>query len=129
MNQDKMHIVNKLFNNETIRTVWDNEKETYYISVVDIVRVLTDSTNPQTYWRVLKKRLKDEGNETVTNCNALKLKSKDGKYRLTDVVDTKVMFRNIKSILFIIKIVFLFASFIFSTILLSSLFNILFSPF
>ena len=55
MNQDKMHIVNKLFNNETIRTVWDNEKETYYISVVDIVRVLTDSTNPQTYWRVLKK--------------------------------------------------------------------------
>ena len=60
MNQDKMHIVNKLFNNETIRTVWDNEKETYYISVVDIVRVLTGSTNPQTYWRVLKKRLKDE---------------------------------------------------------------------
>ena len=80
MNQDKMHIVNKLFNNETIRSIWDNEKETYYISVVDIVRVLTDSTNPQTYWRVLKKRLKDEGNETVTNCNALKLKAQDGKY-------------------------------------------------
>ena len=98
MNQDKMHIVNKLFNNETIRTVWDNEKETYYISVVDIVRVLTDSTNPQTYWRVLKKRLKDEGNETVTNCNALKLKSKDGKYRLTDVVDIEGMFRIIESI-------------------------------
>lgn len=98
MNQDKMHIVNKLFNNETIRTVWDNEKETYYISVVDIIRVLTDSTNPQTYWRVLKKRLKDEGNETVTNCNALKLKSKDGKYRLTDVVDIEGMFRIIESI-------------------------------
>ena len=98
MNQDKMHIVNKLFNNETIRTVWDNEKEKYYISVVDIVRVLTDSTNPQTYWRVLKKRLKDEGNETVTNCNALKLKSKDGKYRLTDVVDIEGMFRIIESI-------------------------------
>ena len=98
MNQDKMHIVNKLFNNETIRTVWDNEKETYYISVVDIVRVLTDNTNPQTYWRVLKKRLKDEGNETVTNCNALKLKSKDGKYRLTDVVDIEGMFRIIESI-------------------------------
>lgn len=98
MNQDKMHIVNKLFNNETIRTVWDNEKETYYISVVDIVRVLTDSTNPQTYWRVLKKRLKDEGNETVTNCNTLKLKSKDGKYRLTDVVDIEGMFRIIESI-------------------------------
>ena len=98
MNQDKVHIVNKLFNNETIRTVWDNEKETYYISVVDIVRVLTDSTNPQTYWRVLKKRLKDEGNETVTNCNTLKLKSKDGKYRLTDVVDIEGMFRIIESI-------------------------------
>lgn len=98
MNQDKMHIVNKLFNNETIRTVWDNEKETYYISVVDIVRVLTGSTNPQTYWRVLKKRLKDEGNETVTNCNALKLKAQDGKYRLTDVVDIEGMFRIIESI-------------------------------
>lgn len=98
MNQDKMHIVNKLFNNETIRTVWDNEKEKYYISVVDIVRVLTGSTNPQTYWRVLKKRLKDEGNETVTNCNALKLKAQDGKYRLTDVVDIEGMFRIIESI-------------------------------
>ena len=97
MNQDKMHIVNKLFNNETIRTVWDNEKEKYYISVVDIVRVLTGSTNPQTYWRVLKKRLKDEGNETVTNCNALKLKAKDGKYRMTDVVDIEGMFRIIES--------------------------------
>ena len=98
MNQDKMHIVNKLFNNETIITVWDNEKEKYYISVVDIVRVLTGSTNPQTYWRVLKKRLKDEGNETVTNCNALKLKAQDGKYRLTDVVDIEGMFRIIESI-------------------------------
>ena len=98
MNQDKMHIVNKLFNNETIRTVWDNEKEKYYISVVDMVRVLTGSTNPQTYWRVLKKRLKDEGNETVTNCNALKLKAQDGKYRLTDVVDIEGMFRIIESI-------------------------------
>ena len=66
MNQDKMHIINKLFKNKTIRTVWDSEKEKYYISVVDIVEVLTDSANPQTYWRVLKKRLKDEGNETVT---------------------------------------------------------------
>ena len=101
MKQDKMHIVNKLFNNETIRTVWDNEKETYYISVVDIVRVLTDSTNPQTYWRVLKKRLKDEGNETVTNCNALKLKAKDGKYRMTDVVDIEGMFRLLS--LFLVK--------------------------
>lgn len=75
MNQDKMHIINKIFNNETIRTVWDKEDEKYYISVVDIVGVLTESENPQVYWRVMKKRLKDEENETVTNCNALKLKT------------------------------------------------------
>ena len=98
MNQDKMHLVNKLFNNETIRTVWDNEQEKYFISVVDIVRILTDSDNPQVYWRVMKKRLKDEGNETVTNCNALKLKAQDGKYRMTDVVDIEGMFRIIESI-------------------------------
>lgn len=98
MNQDKMHLVNKIFNNETIRTVWDKEQEKYFISVVDIVRVISESDNPQTYWRVLKKRLKDEGNETVANCNALKLKAKDGKYRMTDVVDIEGMFRIIKSI-------------------------------
>ena len=93
-----MHLVNKIFNNETIRTVWDKEQEKYFISVVDIVSVISESNNPQTYWRVLKKRLKDEGNETVTNCNALKLKAKDGKYRLTDVVDIEGMFRIIESI-------------------------------
>ena len=98
MNQDKMHLVNKLFNNETIRTVWDNEQEKYFISVVDIVRILTDSDNPQVYWRVMKKRLTDEGNETVTNCNALKLKAQDGKYRMNDVVDIEGMFRIIESI-------------------------------
>ena len=98
MNKDKMHLINKIFNNETIRTVWDKEDEKYYISVVDIVRVLSESDNPQVYWRVMKKRLKDEGNETVTNCNALKLKAQDGKYRLTDVVDIEGMFRIIESI-------------------------------
>ena len=98
MKEEKMHLVNKIFNNETIRTVWDKEQEKYFISVVDIVRTLTNSNNPQTYWRVLKKRLKDEGNETVTNCNALKLKAQDGKYRLTDVVDIEEMFRIIESI-------------------------------
>ncbi len=98
MNQDKMHLINKIFNNETIRTVWDKEDEKYYISVVDIVGVLSESKNPQVYWRVMKKRLKDEGNETVTNCNALKLKAQDGKYRLTDVVDIEGMFRIIESI-------------------------------
>ena len=98
MNQDKMHLINKIFNNETIRTVWNKDEEKYYISVVDIVRVLSESSNPQTYWRVMKKRLKDEGNQTVTNCNALKLKAQDGKYRLTDVVDIEGMFRIIESI-------------------------------
>ena len=98
MNQDKMHLVNKIFNNETIRTVWDKEQEKYFISVVDIVSAISESNNPQTYWRVLKKRLKYEGNETVTNCNALKLKAQDGKYRMTDVVDIEGMFRIIESI-------------------------------
>ena len=98
MNQDKMHLINKIFNNETIRTVWDKEQEKYYISVVDIVAVLTESKNPRHYWNVLKSRLKEEGNETVTNCDQLKLKAQDGKYRLTDVVDIEGMFRIIESI-------------------------------
>ena len=78
MNQNNLHLINKIFNNETIRTVWDKEKEKYYISIIDIVGVLSKSKNATTYWRVLKKRLKEEGNETVTNCNGLKLKSSDG---------------------------------------------------
>ena len=98
MNQNKMHLINKIFNNETIRTVWDKENEKYYISVVDIVRVLTDSKNPRHYWNVLKGRLKEEGNEMVTNCDRLKLKARDGKCRLTDVVDVENMFRIIESI-------------------------------
>ena len=98
MNQDKMHLINKIFNNETIRTVWDKEKEKYYISVVDVVGVLSESDNPRNYWKVLKHRLKKEGNESVTNCNQLKLKSSDGKYYNTDVVDIEGMFRIIQSI-------------------------------
>jgi hypothetical protein len=98
MNQDKMHLVNRLFNNETIRTVWDNEQEKYFISVVDVVGVVSDSKDKQSYWRKLKQRLKEEGNETVTNCHALKLKAQDGKYRMTDVVDIEGMFRIIESI-------------------------------
>lgn len=93
-----MHLINKIFNNETIRTVWDKEEEKYYISVVDIIRILTESSNPRHYWNVLKGRLKEEGNETVTNCDQLKLKAADGKYRLTDVVDIEGMFRLIESI-------------------------------
>ena len=98
MNQEKMHLIEKIFNNDKIRTVWDKETEKYYISIMDVVSVLSESNNPQVYWRVLKKRLKDEGNETVTNCNALKLKALDGKYRLTDVCDIEDMFRIIQSI-------------------------------
>ena len=98
MNQDKMHLINKIFNNETIRTVWDKEKEKYYISVVDVVGVLSESDNPRNYWKVLKHRLKKEGNESVTNCNQLKLKSSDGKFYNTDVVDIEGMFRIIQSI-------------------------------
>ena len=98
MKEEQMHLINKIFNKETIRTVWDSKEEKYYISVVDIIAVLSDSKNPQTYWRVMKKRLKDEGNETVTNCNGLKLKAQDGKYRMTDVCDIEGMFRIIESI-------------------------------
>ena len=100
MGQDSMHLINKIFNNETIRTVWDKEDEKYYISVIDIISVLNESSyqDSRNYWKVLKHRLKEEGNETVTNCNQLKLKASDGKYRLTDVVDIENTFRLIESI-------------------------------
>lgn len=88
----------KLFGEEKVRAVWDEEKEKWFFSVVDIVAILTESPNPQTYWRVLKKRLKDEGNETVTNCNGLKMPAADGKMRLTDVADTEQVLRIIQSI-------------------------------
>ena len=88
----------KLFEGQNIRYVWDEEKEQYFFSVVDVIQVLTESTNPQTYWRVLKKRLLAEGNETVTNCNALKLPAADGKLRLTDVATTEQLLRLIQSI-------------------------------
>lgn len=88
----------QLFENQRIRTAWDEEKEEWYFSIVDVVAVLTDSPNPQTYWRVMKKRLKDEGNETVTNCNALKMTAADGKKRLTDVATTEQLLRIIQSI-------------------------------
>lgn len=88
----------KLYENKEIRSVWDEEKEEWFFSIVDVVSALTESSNPQVYWRVLKKRLKDEGNETVTNCNALKMKSADGKMRKTDVADMQGIFRIIQSI-------------------------------
>ena len=98
MKQDKTYLINKIFNNENIRTVWDKESEKYYISVVDVVGILSESENPRNYWKVLKHRLKKEGNESVTKCNQLKLKSSDGKYYNTDVVDIEGMFRIIESI-------------------------------
>ena len=80
----------QLYEDKKIRTAWDEEQEEWYFAIVDVIAVLTDSPNPQTYWRVMKKRLKDEGNETVTNCNALKMTAADGKKRLTDVANTAV---------------------------------------
>ena len=88
----------KLFGDDKIRAVWDDEQEKWYFSIVDVVAVLTDSPNPQTYWRVLKKRLKDEGNESVTNCNGLKMPAADGKMRMTDVADTEQLLRIIQSV-------------------------------
>ena len=88
----------KLFEDKKVRTLWDEDQEKWYISIVDVIAVLTDSPNPQVYWRVLKKRLKDEGNETVTNCNGLKMLAQDGKMRMTDVADTEQLFRLIQTI-------------------------------
>ena len=88
----------KLFENRKIRSVWDAEAEKWYISVVDVVEVLTESPNPRNYWKVLKNRLKNEGNESVTNCNQLKLQSSDGKFYNTDVADTEQLFRLVQSI-------------------------------
>ena len=93
-----MHLINKIFNNETIRTVWDKEKEKYYISIVDLVGVLSESDRPRKYWSDLKNKLKQEGNEVSEKLGQLKLKSQDGKYRLTDVCDIEEMFRIIESI-------------------------------
>ena len=98
MNSDKLQIINKIFNNTEIRSVWNKEEEKYYISVVDVVGALSESDNPRKYWSVLKVRLNKEGNETATNCSQLKFKSSDGKYRLTDVCDIEGMFRIIQSV-------------------------------
>lgn len=88
----------KLFEERKVRIVWDDEKEKWYFSIVDVVSVLTDSVDATAYWRKLKQRLKEEGNETVTNCHGLKMKATDGKMRLTDVADTEQLLRIIQSI-------------------------------
>lgn len=88
----------KLFEDRKVRTVWDDEQEKWYFSIVDVVAVLTDSVDSRKYWNKLKQRLKEEGNETVTNCHQLKMQAADGKMRMTDVADTEQLFRLIQSI-------------------------------
>ena len=88
----------KIFEEKKVRTVWDDETETWYFSIIDVIAALTESIDPTAYWRKLKQRLKEEGNETVTNCHGLKMKATDGKMRLTDVADTEQLLRIIQSI-------------------------------
>jgi len=95
---NKLETISNLFEDKEIRSIWDSEKGDYYFSVVDVISVLTDSKNPSHYWRTLKSRMIQEGNETVTKCDALKLRAKDGKMRYTDMLDTKNIFRLIESI-------------------------------
>lgn len=92
--QDEIH----LFEEKKVRTIWNQDEEKWYFSIVDVVNVLTKSIDPAAYWRKLKQRLKAEGNETVTNCHGLKMKAIDGKMKLTDVADTEQLFRLIQSI-------------------------------
>ncbi len=88
----------KIFEDKKVRTLWDAAQEKWYLSIVDVIAVLTESIDPNAYWRKLKQRLKAEGNETVTNCHGLKMQAPDGKMRMTDVADTEQLFRLIQSI-------------------------------
>jgi hypothetical protein len=88
----------KLFEQKEVRSIWDNEQEKWYISIVDVIAILTESPNPRKYWSVLKTRLKKEGSELATKCSQLKMQSSDGKFYLTDVADTEQLFRLIQSI-------------------------------
>ena len=88
----------KLFESKKVRSHWDAEQEKWYISIVDVIAILTESVDSNAYWRKLKQRLKEEGNETVTNCHGLKMLAQDGKMRMTDVADTEQLFRLIQSI-------------------------------
>lgn len=98
MQENKLKTITNLFEGIEVRSMWNAEIEDYYFSVVDVIGVLTDSSNPRHYWVVLKSRLKEEGSELVTKCDQLKLKSKDGKYYKTDVLDTEGIFRLIESV-------------------------------
>ena len=98
MDENKMHLINKIFNNETIRTIWDKEQEKYFISIIDIVGIISKSNRPRKYWSDLKNHLIKDGFEVSEKIGQLKLKSQDGKYRRTDVTDIEGMFRIIESI-------------------------------
>ena len=98
MDNNKLDTIANLFEGKEIRSIWDSEKEEYFFSVVDVVSALTDSNDPAHYWRTLKSRMLQEGNETVTNCDTFKLKAKDGKMRNTDMLDTQNILRLIESI-------------------------------
>ena len=98
MNKDKLETISNLFDGNEIRSIWNSEKEEYYFSVIDVISVLTESSDPSHYWRTLKSRMIKEGNETVTNCDTFKLRAKDGKMRNTDMLDTKNILRLIESV-------------------------------
>ena len=98
MNQEKMFLINKVFNNDSIRAIWDKESEKYYISVVDVILVLTGTERPRKYWSDLKTKLNSEGSEVSEKIGQLKLKAEDGKYRLTDVCDIEGILRIIQSV-------------------------------
>ncbi len=88
----------KLFEDKKVRTIWDEEQEKWYLSIVDVIEILTDSPNPRKYWSVLKTTLKKEGSQLATDCSQLKMQSADGKFYKTDVADVEQLFRLIQSI-------------------------------
>ena len=98
MKENKLETLSNLFEGNEIRSIWDAEKEDYFFSVVDVIGALTESTDPAHYWRTLKSRMINEGNETVTNCDTFKFKAKDGKLRSTDILNTKGILRLIESV-------------------------------
>lgn len=98
MNESKLEVITKLFEGKEIRSVWNKEKQDYYFSVVDVINILTESSDARKYWSVLKLRLNKEGSELTTKCSQLKMKARDGKFYNTDVLDTEGIFRLIESI-------------------------------
>lgn len=95
---NKLETISNLFEGKEIRSIWNSDEEKYYFSVVDVISVLTERKDPSHYWRTLKSRMIQEGNETVTKCDPLKLRAKDGKMRYTDMLDTRNIFRLIESV-------------------------------